>query len=123
VVHRDQHRVVRAEFRVSLVDRCDLFFFQAEEGIRDRSVTGVQTCALPIWWVPAGTGHAVRSDTTRRSRRCRPAVAGTAPGPPEGSRSPGPGWSPATTPGNGSGPADASGTTRNATGWHRTHQA
>src|SRR5699024_592513 len=24
------------------------FFFQAEEGIRDRNVTGVQTCALPI---------------------------------------------------------------------------
>src|SRR5438067_9034587 len=34
---------------------CDLFytwliffFFQAEDGIRDRNVTGVQTCALPI---------------------------------------------------------------------------
>src|SRR5699024_12726883 len=33
------------------------FFFQAEDGIRDRNVTGVQTCALPIckpppmqWW-------------------------------------------------------------------------
>src|SRR5699024_12164479 len=25
-----------------------LFFFQAEDGIRDRNVTGVQTCALPI---------------------------------------------------------------------------
>ena len=25
------------------------FFFQAEDGIRDRLVTGVQTCALPIW--------------------------------------------------------------------------
>ena len=24
------------------------FFFQAEDGIRDRLVTGVQTCALPI---------------------------------------------------------------------------
>src|SRR5207248_5527068 len=24
------------------------FFFQAEDGIRDRTVTGVQTCALPI---------------------------------------------------------------------------
>src|SRR5437762_8603176 len=35
------------------------FFFQAEDGIRDTSVTGVQTCALPIWPViltdyPAG---------------------------------------------------------------------
>src|SRR5262249_56717087 len=27
-----------------------LFFFQAEDGIRDWSVTGVQTCALPIFW-------------------------------------------------------------------------
>src|SRR5437762_9997488 len=26
----------------------DFFFFQAEDGIRDTSVTGVQTCALPI---------------------------------------------------------------------------
>src|SRR5437762_11918817 len=26
----------------------DVFFFQAEDGIRDTSVTGVQTCALPI---------------------------------------------------------------------------
>src|SRR2546430_4140776 len=34
-------------------DRCVLgvvlfFFFQAEDGIRDLTVTGVQTCALPI---------------------------------------------------------------------------
>src|SRR5699024_11562696 len=31
--------------------RCTAFtfyFFQAEDGIRDRNVTGVQTCALPI---------------------------------------------------------------------------
>src|SRR5437762_10208274 len=26
------------------------FFFQAEDGIRDTSVTGVQTCALPIYF-------------------------------------------------------------------------
>src|SRR5699024_11482430 len=25
--------------------------FQAEDGIRDRNVTGVQTCALPICWI------------------------------------------------------------------------
>src|SRR5258708_21413414 len=30
----------------------DYFFFQAEDGIRDDLVTGVQTCALPIY-----TGH------------------------------------------------------------------
>src|SRR5437764_3900915 len=28
------------------------FFFQAEDGIRDTSVTGVQTCALPISVLP-----------------------------------------------------------------------
>src|SRR3712207_8915409 len=28
------------------------FFFQAEDGIRDIGVTGVQTCALPISWPP-----------------------------------------------------------------------
>src|SRR5256885_13262568 len=27
---------------------CFFFFFQAEDGIRDYKVTGVQTCALPI---------------------------------------------------------------------------
>src|SRR5256885_244492 len=31
------------------------FFFQAEDGIRDYKVTGVQTCALPI--LTAGHGH------------------------------------------------------------------
>src|SRR5256885_14783108 len=31
-----------------LVDDLVFFFFQAEDGIRDYKVTGVQTCALPI---------------------------------------------------------------------------
>src|SRR6266540_6477842 len=39
------------------------FFFQAEDGIRDRDVTGVQTCALPI-------SCSYRSDLgSRNSRR------------------------------------------------------
>src|SRR5688572_33351653 len=29
------------------------FFFQAEDGIRDLTVTGVQTCALPIFTIAA----------------------------------------------------------------------
>src|SRR2546430_2777193 len=29
-------------------DKRAVFFFQAEDGIRDLTVTGVQTCALPI---------------------------------------------------------------------------
>src|SRR5207237_6422226 len=32
---------------------CCFFFFQAEDGIRDSSVTGVQTCALPISGLPS----------------------------------------------------------------------
>src|SRR2546430_4428945 len=35
-----------------MVGQCTMFlffFFQAEDGIRDLTVTGVQTCALPIW--------------------------------------------------------------------------
>src|SRR5256885_11123009 len=35
------------------------FFFQAEDGIRDYKVTGVQTCALPIWTVIVDEIHAV----------------------------------------------------------------
>src|SRR2546425_8516896 len=34
------------------------FFFQAEDGIRDKLVTGVQTCALPISDVFAENEHA-----------------------------------------------------------------
>src|SRR5207253_3990664 len=37
-------------FVVILVDFFFFFFFQAEDGIRDGHVTGVQTCALPISW-------------------------------------------------------------------------
>src|SRR5216683_305851 len=33
------------------------FFFQAEDGIRDLIVTGVQTCALPILWIVADKGR------------------------------------------------------------------
>src|SRR5260370_12671590 len=43
------------------------FFFQAEDGIRDSSVTGVQTCALPIAPAPQpGAAH----DNQHRNR-CR----------------------------------------------------
>src|SRR3712207_7552721 len=45
----------------------ECFFFQAEDGIRDIGVTGVQTCALPIspgrtlvWGESLGCGPAVR---------------------------------------------------------------
>src|SRR5437879_7684603 len=35
-------------FVLLTLTRYFFFFFQAEDGIRDTSVTGVQTCALPI---------------------------------------------------------------------------
>src|SRR5438132_8862325 len=38
------------------------FFFQAEDGIRDHCVTGVQTCALPIYLLAEGEPRAVGSD-------------------------------------------------------------
>src|SRR5207249_9139501 len=41
------------------------FFFQAEDGIRDRNVTGVQTCALPIC-----SGRRLRACRRRSRRRC-----------------------------------------------------
>src|SRR5215469_15501665 len=44
-----------------------LFFFQAEDGIRVLYVTGVQTCALPIW--PVGSHAALRSTPSGAKRR------------------------------------------------------
>src|SRR5690606_40991409 len=37
------------------------FFFQAEDGIRDFHVTGVQTCALPICFEPQKTVRRTRA--------------------------------------------------------------
>src|SRR5260221_9927127 len=52
------------------------FFFQAEDGIRDHCVTGVQTCALPIWRgrraqrarLPALRGSGTAADLSSRTR-------------------------------------------------------
>src|SRR6266498_605834 len=55
-----------------------VFFFQAEDGIRDADVTGVQTCALPISVGPAPVrcasvphhgGYAERDDHERQPDR------------------------------------------------------
>src|SRR5207245_3738357 len=48
------------------------FFFQAEDGIRDATVTGVQTCALPICWERQPPPAAVTS--------CAKGIEGCAPG-------------------------------------------
>src|SRR5207253_4574806 len=56
------------------------FFFQAEDGIRDGHVTGVQTCALPICQLVLVGGHhrrvllsleICRSQGTVQGRLCR----------------------------------------------------
>src|SRR5437667_9228364 len=49
------------------------FFFQAEDGIRGRDVTGVQTCALPIYVRPdeGVAGSRPARCSPRRSRRPR----------------------------------------------------
>src|SRR5690348_17480914 len=41
--------VVDQNFYSNISTSFVIFFFQAEDGIRDGRVTGVQTCALPIW--------------------------------------------------------------------------
>src|SRR5215467_15794769 len=63
------------------------FFFQAEDGIRDYKVTGVQTCALPILYLQASGQRAndvplhsecqeehpggIRSEERRVGKECR----------------------------------------------------
>src|SRR5205807_7349009 len=52
------------------------FFFQAEDGIRDYKVTGVQTCALPIFKsVMSGAGSALMGiGSARGDNRARQAA-------------------------------------------------
>src|SRR2546425_3805780 len=48
--------------------RLAIFFFQAEDGIRDKLVTGVQTCALPIF-EPTADVVSGRFDLSSTGRR------------------------------------------------------
>src|SRR3990167_2434 len=61
-----------------------LFFFKAEDGMRDLTVTGVQTCALPICRVgwprgdradPSRRRNEAPSDAARRSAASKPLAA------------------------------------------------
>src|SRR5256886_11553637 len=63
--HNSLHRVVYHSV---------FFFFQAEDGIRDLTVTGVQTCALPICCWKARRSNA-RPACARRAVRCGPIQA------------------------------------------------
>src|SRR5882757_11100425 len=49
------------------------FFFQAEDGIRDIGVTGVQTCALPISWRRGRSRRRAPGPARRPRRPARPA--------------------------------------------------
>src|SRR5256885_12209935 len=49
------------DIRLRVPARILFFFFQAEDGIRDYKVTGVQTCALPI------SANAIAASDVRRS--------------------------------------------------------
>src|SRR3989440_7103577 len=44
----EDHNGLRSGVELDVALFIDFFFFQAEDGIRDLIVTGVQTCALPI---------------------------------------------------------------------------
>src|SRR5437868_13445360 len=48
------------------------FFFQAEDGIRDRNVTGVQTCALPISAMESFIAHQAFNEGDRFTIRRPP---------------------------------------------------
>src|SRR5207253_7741120 len=52
-------------YMCSIYIKTYLFFFQAEDGIRDGHVTGVQTCALPI----SVSSKAISNLGSRSSRR------------------------------------------------------
>src|SRR2546430_12543431 len=52
------------------------FFFQAEDGIRDLTVTGVQTCALPICLPPSRAPRRVRFTWSAGARATSCSAAG-----------------------------------------------
>src|SRR2546429_5057461 len=53
-----------------------VFFFQAEDGIRDVAVTGVQTCALPISYPRPARGFCALPRTWWKEEWRQKAVAG-----------------------------------------------
>src|SRR2546430_4420532 len=54
-----------------LLHKWSFFFFQAEDGIRDLTVTGVQTCALPISDREPRAGHGGECRGLAQSRSAR----------------------------------------------------
>src|SRR2546421_8623087 len=58
-------------FWISLFLHLFFFFFQAEDGIRDLIVTGVQTCALPISGSGGPSARSREAGARSRTRRGR----------------------------------------------------
>src|SRR5256885_7818712 len=54
--------------------RVVFFFFQAEDGIRDYKVTGVQTCALPISTKASSEKRELPADLEAAARQLRAAT-------------------------------------------------
>src|SRR5256886_9478083 len=79
--------VAAQEAAVSAYGR-SFFFFQAEDGIRDLTVTGVQTCALPISALPPAPLDGARGRLAigahRRARGAGGATSSAWAGPPRG---------------------------------------
>src|SRR5439155_12742996 len=72
VYHYSSHNILlHAEFLLH-------FFFQAEDGIRDGHVTGVQTCALPICTVTQDTARTLLTLRIMVAARNSPVVSGLA---------------------------------------------
>src|SRR5947209_15900071 len=81
--------LIQADFGIMVCLLCFFFFFfQAEDGIRDIGVTGVQTCALPILFLaldhdaafivegalaslPINAATLFRSEERRVGKECR----------------------------------------------------
>src|SRR5256886_10117276 len=55
-----KHRGICAGISAETCRLVVFFFFQAEDGIRDLTVTGVQTCALPICTHAAQVTHMIQ---------------------------------------------------------------
>src|SRR4029078_13745698 len=58
--------------------RCPFLVSQARDGIRDKLVTGVQTCALPIWTWGSGSARSVRRRGAASGRGSRAREIGRA---------------------------------------------
>src|SRR5258707_670590 len=91
--HGTMFTIALVRFPPTATKEIQFFFFQAEDGIRDIGVTGVQTCALPISSAtgpsPRSSGHTLNDRsvfTNRSSQPARPAEHSSRPRRPARSR-------------------------------------